>query len=92
MINELIEKEIEKLLYGKCEDITFDKVREVCRTIAKEVAMRFQKKDQRAEYFDLVKDEDSETPEVCFDMSIGYNRCVQEINQLADQIINEVSE
>ena len=98
MINELIEKEIEKL-FGNfdCEpriikDLNRDDVELSLQTIAKEVAMRFQKKDQRAEYFDLVKDEDSETPEVCFDMSIGYNRCVQEINQLADQIINEVSE
>lgn len=65
MINELIEKEIEKLLYGKCEDITFDKVREACRTIAKEVAMRF-------------KNDPNEPSK-------------DDINFLADQIINEVS-
>ena len=80
MINELIEKEIEKLLYGKCEDITFDKVREACRTITKEVAMRF--KDNQIVLSSILKDVEI----------AGYNKKIEETNNLADQIINEVSE
>ena len=55
MINELIENEIEKLLYGKCEDVTFDKVREACRTIAKEVAMRFKEHNYGSYYINKDK-------------------------------------
>ena len=83
MINELIEKEIEKL-FGNfdCEpriikDLNRDDVELSLQTIAKEVAMRFKEEP------DL--DADSEE-------GFGYNQCVNDKNVLADQIINEVSE
>lgn len=90
MINELIENERKRLgLIELHKSVEKEDVLQSMKNIAKEVAMRFIKNEQQSKYFDLVGED--ETSEVCFDMSIGYNRCVHEINNLADQIINEVS-
>lgn len=78
MINELIEKEIEKLIkIFLAGQLTEDLIRSSFQTIAKEVAMRF-KEEIKINW--------------TIDYMAGYNECLEDKNALADQIINEVSE
>ena len=76
MINELIEKEIDKvaknLVYGF---VNFVQLRQSLKNIAKEVAIRFK--------------EENWNPKDDYDR--GYTLRITENNNLADQIINEVS-
>lgn len=80
MTNELIEKEIDKLIsLGGC-NVCAPNDKEILtnsfKTIAKEVAMRF-KEEIKINW--------------TIDYMAGYNECLEDKNKLADQIINEVS-
>ena len=92
MINEFIEKEMEKLGEHRfsvdkykqieacclCHNLSRKKLtKDFAQTIAKEVAMRF-KEELKINW--------------TIDYMAGYNECLEDKNALADQIINEVSE
>lgn len=84
MINELIEKEIEKVKEALCDySWQLETLEKFAKTIAKEVAMRFK-------YKNIL--EDTNDSEKSNEWKRGYNWSNYMINQQVDQIINEVSE